>query len=165
MNVLYLHGLYSSPNAEKMAALHTLGLHVTCPQIDYARPDVFAWLTAMATQTKTQVIIGSSMGGYAGYYLSRLLGVPALLFNPAFEFAATTPPAVDKTGTYEPLQFFAIGTTDDVVLPPQTFNFLLLNKGNYTLWLDHAMAHQIPLQNFVTHCTRFIQTLKAGHDF
>jgi predicted esterase YcpF (UPF0227 family) len=159
MNTLYLHGLYSSPNAEKMAALQQLGHQPIAPHINYAQPGVFAWLYQMAVAQQAQCIIGSSMGGYAGFYLSRLLNVPALLFNPAFVFTSAAPPAVDKTGTHQPLQCFTIGTNDDVVIPSQTFDFLQQTPGNYTLWLAHDMAHQIPLAHFVTFSERFTTLL------
>lgn len=160
MRLLYLHGLYSSPNPEKMAALSALGLQPTNPQIDYARKDVFSWLHEMALDIKPAYIVGSSMGGYVGYYLAKLLNTPALLFNPAFRFKNTAAPEVEKESMHNPQFHIVMGAHDDVVLPHETLSFLLEAPGNYEIWLEHEMGHQVPLPFFAKYAQRFMMAQK-----
>lgn len=83
MNILYIHGLNSSLSPEKRSIVEKYG-SVEAPSIDYeSHPDRIQWLHDQYKDHKIDVIIGSSMGGFAGYHLSRWFKVPALLFNPA----------------------------------------------------------------------------------
>ncbi|MEO8773713.1 MAG: YqiA/YcfP family alpha/beta fold hydrolase, partial [Gelidibacter sp.] len=83
MNILYIHGLNSSLNEEKRLILERYG-NVNAPTIAYENnPDRIRWLHNRYKDAEINVIIGSSMGGFAGFHLSKLLKVPALLFNPA----------------------------------------------------------------------------------
>ncbi len=153
--VLYLHGLYSQPNPEKQAALEALGLEVHWPPIDYAQPDIFTELHELALNYRPHYLVGSSMGGYVGYYLAKMLDVPALLFNPAFHFAGEVQPPAVVEGPHTPPVTMVIGAHDDVVHPPRTFAFLVDHPGNYEIWLDHTLGHQIPLAQFALHTGRY----------
>src|SRR5690554_4666971 len=86
MNILYLHGLDSSLNDEKRAILEKYG-KVYAPLIDY-REDAnrVVFLIDEFKDKDIDVVIGSSMGGFAGYYIADALQRPALLFNPALAY-------------------------------------------------------------------------------
>lgn len=85
MNILYLHGLLGRLNDEKREVLENHG-KVFAPDIDYQNDlNTIAHLvkTFAEQEEEINVVIGSSMGGFAGWYVSNSLKRPALLFNPA----------------------------------------------------------------------------------
>src|SRR5690554_5185129 len=83
MNILYLHGLNGSLSPEKREILEHYG-NVFAPAIDYEKDSQsIATLSTSFNPQDINVIIGSSMGGFVGYYISNLFQCPALLFNPA----------------------------------------------------------------------------------
>ena len=72
MNILYIHGLNGSLSPEKQVFLERYG-NVEAPSLDYENnPDSIIWLYNHYKDAKIDVIIGSSMGGFAGYHLSKL---------------------------------------------------------------------------------------------
>jgi predicted esterase YcpF (UPF0227 family) len=87
MNTLYIHGLESSPVPGKIEIMQKLGLEVTALHLDYfLKPDSFEILKNEAIKNYVEFIIGSSYGGFLGYWLAEDLGLPCLLFNPAMAY-------------------------------------------------------------------------------
>ncbi len=80
--VLYLHGLESPQGGEKVDFLSTKAL-VHAPEMDYTRSDIFSFLIKTIEEFQPDVIIGSSMGGYAAYVLGALYKTPVVAYNPA----------------------------------------------------------------------------------
>lgn len=85
MRLIYLHGLDSSPNANKAIATQnhakTLGIDCICPDLNVPPSEVLAKVTALLDENC--VLIGSSLGGYFANLLSDLTGTPAILLNPS----------------------------------------------------------------------------------
>jgi predicted esterase YcpF (UPF0227 family) len=79
MRVLYLHGYEAKPNEERIAYLVSLGFDVYGPYIDYnKRPNIIEELL----EKDFDMVVGSSLGGYIGYFLSIHKEIPSILFNP-----------------------------------------------------------------------------------
>jgi hypothetical protein len=124
MNILYLHGLNGSLSSEKQKILERFG-NVHAPSIDYENnPDSINWLHKRYKDANIDLVIGSSMGGFAGYYLSKLFQGTSLLFNPAlayrsvFQNVPTTPQT--NNGTIN----IVLGAKDDIINPKSTLIFL-----------------------------------------
>ena len=83
MKILYLHGLESKLGQEKRAILEIFG-DVSAPDLDYFNnPEAIESILNTYEKEGIEVVIGSSMGGFAAYYVSTILKKPDLLFNPA----------------------------------------------------------------------------------
>ena len=83
MKILYLHGLESKLSQEKRAVLERFG-EVLAPHLDYYNnPETIESILNNYEKEGIDVVIGSSIGGFAAYYVSTVLKKPALLFNPA----------------------------------------------------------------------------------
>ena len=86
MNILFLHGLESKLSDEKRAILETYGT-VIAPDLEYkSNPNVIQNLYDEFKNQDINTIIGSSMGGFAGFHLANSLGICALLYNPALPY-------------------------------------------------------------------------------
>lgn len=151
MNILYIHGLNGSLSPEKQAILERYG-KVQAPSIDYENnPDSIKWLYAQYRDMQLDVLMGSSMGGFAVYHLSKLLQRPALVFNPALESRSVfqkTPDTPDSNGSFINI---VLGAKDSVVDPKSTLNYLgdlLKQAQNYSIHIRHNLEHRIPVEVF-----------------
>lgn len=97
-------------------------------------------------------IIGSSMGGFAGFYLTQLMQIPALLFNPALPYRTSVLqniPSIKKENNH--LLQIAIGNQDDVILAKDNLEFitkLFPVKCDFRLHLINELGHGIPIDIF-----------------
>ncbi len=151
MKILYIHGLDSKLSEEKKTILEKFGT-VLAPDLDYY-DDSNAIESILGKYEKEEInmVIGSSMGGFAAYYVSTVLEKPALLFNPALRKRSVeqTIPSVD-INSYT-LKYFVIGAQDDVVNPADTLNFISEIYNEFTdfhLHIRPQLAHGIPLNVF-----------------
>ena len=94
MNILYLHGLNGSLSDEKRTILEEYGT-VYSPAIDY-ESDVNSIenLRRQFVDGKIDVVMGSSMGGFAGYYLSIAFK------NPFFKIFRITAVQIDPLSVW-----------------------------------------------------------------
>lgn len=162
MNILYIHGLNSSLIPEKRIIVERFGI-VTAPFIDYeADPNRIEWLYHNHKNKDIDVIIGSSMGGFSGYHLSRLLQVPALLFNPALAERSVLQYVPKTSSTNGSNIQIVLGGKDDIVDPKKTLSFLagLMDQPqNYTISIRHDLEHRIPLSVFEVEIARFMKEI------
>ena len=125
MKTLYIHGLDSFPVPEKIKILENAGMEVTALHLDYrTQMDSFQILKQVILDQEIEFIVGSSMGGYIGYWLGEDLGLPCLLFNPAMSFSSSLDehrPAVENRLC--PARFVVIGTLDETVDPKKNIEF------------------------------------------
>lgn len=149
MNTLYIHGLDSSPRPDKLAVIRTWseveGLH-----LDYRhQPDSFNVLSSVIVENKISHIVGSSMGGYLGYWLAKRHGIPALLFNPALNMNSIGL-NVDVKGSEIPELVIVTGMLDDVVDPVDTAKFLKQQQAHEHILLlkCEELGHQIDMDTF-----------------
>jgi predicted esterase YcpF (UPF0227 family) len=87
MRTLYIHGLDSYPVPEKTEIMKDAGLKVVALHLNYREKlGIYETLKDTAVRKKVEFIVGSSLGGYLGYWLAEDLGLPCLLFNPAMHY-------------------------------------------------------------------------------
>jgi uncharacterized protein len=151
--VLYLHGLDSAPVASKTSGLANLGFTVIAPKIHYREEhDLYIRLRKLAVYFCPKVIIGSSLGGYTAFWLSRDLGIPAVLINPALSFYDEDPGLVPKniSLSHEPVYIYQ-GALDDTVKPELTRQWLRVHLPRFQpiLELAHDNGHQISATRFI----------------
>lgn len=162
MNILYLHGLNSSLSPEKRIVLERYG-NVEGPAIDYeSNPDCLIWLYNCYKNTEIDLVIGSSMGGFAGYHISKLFQVPALLFNPALANRSVVQNIPGTPETNGSSISVVLGAKDEIVNPQKTLNFigdLLMVSQDYNIQIRHDLEHQIPLAVFEEEVMRFMSVI------
>ena len=82
MKVTYLHGLESKQGGPKVDWLESHFEEVWAPGMNYREnPHLFEEILSQIEGT--DLIIGSSMGGWFAYLLGTRTGIPTILFNPA----------------------------------------------------------------------------------
>ena len=164
MNILYLHGLESRLSDEKRVVLENYG-SVIAPDLDYtSNPDMIQNLYDEFHQQNINAIIGSSMGGFAGFHLANALGVCALLYNPALPYRNSVvqniPPDLPKKQS--PLLRIVLGGQDEVVKAKDNLAFLSQNAGEFgdcTIEIVNGLAHQIPIDVFEEQTEAFFERL------
>lgn len=162
MNILYLHGLKSKLNSEKKMLLQKYGT-VFSPDILYAENSNSINDLYQEFRTKNiDVIIGSSMGGFSAYYLSKLLKIPALLFNPAFEFGETLLTIPKEITESNHLTQIVLGNLDDVIPAFQNLKYIIENiekSDELRLHLLNNMGHRIPFKVFEKETSLFFKSI------
>lgn len=153
MNILFLHGLESKLSEPKRAILEKYG-QVIAPDLDYkSNPNMIEFLFNTYQNQKIDVIIGSSMGGFAGYYLAQLLNLPSMLYNPALPYRNTIEQIVPSNipMNHPKSMRIILGGQDNVIKTKDNLAFLAENctdKTDYTIVILKDLAHQIPFDVF-----------------
>lgn len=160
MKILYLHGLESKLSAEKRLILEEFG-EVVAPDLDYyAYENCIEWVFEKYKNESFDVIIGSSMGGFAGFYLSQMVQKPAFLFNPALKERSVLQeiPNVDFVKTKITI---LLGVKDEVVPNEKTLDFLenFKTDSQITILINHQMAHGVPISVFKNELTNYLKKL------
>lgn len=152
MRTIYIHGLDSSPKTEKIEILTENKLVVSALHLNYREEtEVYEKIKKAALDTEAQFIIGSSLGGYLGYWLSHDLKLPCFLFNPALHYEASfgwALPNIEEKGC--PLRLVALGANDDIVDPNRNWEYFMQNKDNTKQKVIKCswLAHEIDLDTF-----------------
>ena len=165
MNILYLHGLESKLSPRKRLILEQFYGNVHAPDLDYSvnplQPE--AILHALP-DVEINVVMGSSMGALNAWYVSELLGRPALLFNPPLARYPYVQPATPYEAKYVKASSFKqilLGGSDQVVDPKETLNFLSqhLQQNELFITIDPRLQHQIPIDHFEEQAKQFFGRL------
>ncbi len=149
--ILYLHGLDSKPNEEKIAILENgFGLAVIAPKLDYYASEgstqLFDSLCERIRKLRIDGIVGSSFGGFMGFYLSSQFNIPAYLFNPALHSRA-----IDVKVEYpknSPQKVIFLGKHDDVIDPERTKKFLVDHDYKNYFVVEEDFGHALPVEVF-----------------
>jgi pimeloyl-ACP methyl ester carboxylesterase len=146
--VLYLHGLESKQGGSKVEYL-TQTSSVFAPQMDYSNPQLAIVLEMMYQQFQPDVIIGSSMGGYAASYIASKYPVDVILLNPVTK--TQLPSGVQKLDFLLDLSgerkvILSVGYADDVVDPFETFK-AMVDFPNVNI-IRGTHSHRTPLNVF-----------------
>ncbi len=151
MNILYLHGLNGSLKPEKRNILEAYGT-VIAPSIDYQNnSNAISWLYDSYTDKSIDVVIGSSMGGFAGFHLSKLFQVPALLFNPALAKRSVPQHIIETPKNNNTSIDIVLGAKDTVINPKDTLHYIgePLNAGQpIDIKIHPYLEHRIPVAVF-----------------
>ena len=148
MHILYIHGLDSSPNPDRIGWLEQAGHQVSALHLDYRQqPDAFAILKAYAQAQGCTYLVGSSLGGFLGFWLGETLGLPGLLFNPAMTLVTLEEARIDPaTPRRAPARWVVLGAQDDTVDPRANEAFFAqpVNQAPYQRvvtcqWLGHQI--------------------------
>ncbi len=159
---IYLHGLNSFLNEEKRFLLqkHT---EVIAPNMDYRnQPDAYQYIINLAQKEGINLIIGTSMGGFLGYYLSLGLNLPALLFNPALPHRSVPMeiPQMDKNRTN--YLRVILGGQDDIINPKENLNWLTEHeKGEMDIKWVNTLGHRIPKDVFAQELSDFYTFIRT----
>lgn len=162
MNILYLHGLESQLSPEKRLILEKYG-DVIAPDLDYkSNPNIIQNLYAEFKNQSINAIIGSSMGGFAGYYLANSLGVRAMLYNPALPYRTSIEQFVPEIVAKHPLVNLRIvlGGLDNVIMAKDNLTFFAENydfERNYQIIIRKELGHQIPTAVFEKETNAFFE--------
>ena len=150
MKTLYIHGLDSSPKQEKTEIMqqysNVIALHLNYRE----QPDSFDILSDVIERESITHIIGSSLGGYLGFWLAEKYALPCLLFNPAIGMKSIELNIKIDNGKC-PNRLIVVGENDDTVLPKETLNFLQSHDSSYCkqrVVMCNDLAHQIDLGTF-----------------
>lgn len=164
MNILYLHGLLGHLNEEKRQILKHYG-QVFAPDLDYQNdPDSIENLVQKYAdhEEEINVVIGSSMGGFAGWYVSKALQRPALLFNPALAKRSVPQSVPSYENSSLNFRQVVLGVEDDVVNPADTLQFIssqLPGAADLRIHVRQYLAHRIPVDVFEEEVGRFFGEL------
>ena len=164
MNILFLHGLESKLSEKKRAILEIYGTVLT-PDLDYkSNPDAIQNIYDEFKNQNINAIIGSSMGGFAGFHLANGFGICALLYNPALPYRTSIiqniPSHLPKKQS--PLMRIVLGGQDDVIRAKDNLAFLAQNFSELkecTIQIINELGHQIPVAIFKKQTEDFFQEL------
>lgn len=165
MNILYIHGLDSKLSAEKRDILERFG-KVHAPDINYyENKNAINSILDYYPEVEIDIVMGSSMGAFAGYHVADILDRPALLFNPALEHRSVEQYIPEVTGSHSKLKHIILGQQDEVVSPRDTLDYLMNNLNPVThlhLHLVPRMGHNIPVKFFEEEVSAFFKSLGHG---
>lgn len=162
MNILYLHGLDSKLSPEKREILEVFG-EVIAPDIDYYNnTNTIDLLFNEFKDQSIDVVIGSSMGGFAGYYLSKLINSTSLLFNPALPFRTIEQLVPEIKNDLNNSITIIIGNKDIIINPRDNINYLLNNidpQNNIRIQIINKLEHQISVDIFKIEIENFFESI------
>ena len=154
MRILFLHGLESQPNCQKVKWLQDQGHRVQSPKIDYHDDRSYEKIYKLTRHNNYDVIIGSSMGGWFAWNLGKELGRPVLLLNPALHNRSVNPIIGEWAGEEKKGSkvFLAIGNDDIIINPVKTLQWLRDNDKldwNPNNCLEGEYGHRTPVETFI----------------
>ena len=164
MNILFLHGLESKLSDEKRAILETYGT-VIAPDLEYkSNPNVIQNLYDEFKNHDINTIIGSSMGGFAGFHFANSLGICTLLYNPALPYRNSIEQIIPNNLKVResPLMRIILGGQDEIIKAKDNLAFLSQNSKpntDYTIVIKNDLAHQIPVDVFKEETKAFFKSL------
>lgn len=162
MNILYIHGLDSKLSAEKREILERFG-NVYAPDLNYYKDkNAITSILDSFPEVEIDIVMGSSMGGFAGYHVSNALERPALLFNPALLHRSVEQKIPEDVNSHNNLKHIVLGQDDEVVSPQDTLDYLMNNLNPVThlhLHLVPQMGHNISVEFFEYEVRIFFEKL------
>ena len=165
--ILFLHGLESKANCDKVGFLRSLGHIVTSPKINYREDNCYDNLKTLVKYNTYDVIIGSSMGGWVAWNLGKDLGIPVLLLNPAVHSRSIDIDIEPVRESKASKVFLAIGLADDIIDPDTTIDWL--NKHDKLDWnmnntYKAIYGHRTSVERFIDIWVHFEKDIEAANE-
>jgi len=157
-NLLYLHGLDSTLSNEKRTILEKQ-FNVIAPIIDYRIDNIDEIIVSIFENNQIQAVVGSSMGGYLTYHISRQRDLPCLLFNPALFMRSVVIRFTAQTHypDYNNKMNIVLGKKDMVVSSTTTYQELVkdntIDRINFGIY-SH-LEHRIDIITFEKEFSKF----------
>jgi hypothetical protein len=148
MKILYLHGYQGSPNWDRIEYLESLGHEVIAPQIDYDNEHNF-FMDLL--EIDFDFIVGNSLGGFVGFYLSIYKGRSSICMNPPLYMDLKVRMNLPLGYKIKGCQNISIiiGGDDDIVDPKKTFDWLVKNKPTANVKIVDNMGHRFNINTFI----------------
>ena len=144
MNTIWMHGMGGSPNQEKIALMEKYGLTTHALHMDYSNePQRFEILRDYCLEHEIKFLVGSSFGGFMGFWLSEELGLPCLLLNPAVSLSGknkTKPQSM--TRLISKLCLVAVGDQDSQIDHQRTLKFMDKDRRDGKTILTKVMENE-----------------------
>jgi len=152
MKILYLHGYKGKPNKRRIKYLEEMGFEVIAPYINYDKhPNVIE----NYKDIDYNYVIGNSLGGYVGFYLSEYKKIPSILINPPLymnlnETIGLNIVFPEITTSCLETQTVILGSDDDIVEPKQVIEWLTTNKPHcVNVDIIEDMGHKYTKKQFI----------------
>ncbi len=147
--ILYLHGLESKQGGAKVNYLASQHF-VYAPALNYREPHCFEQLYNQISTHTFDIFIGSSMGGYFAFELSKVVPVKnVILLNPALPYRSI--PMLIPTFTLlnqTPHYHLHLGKNDPIINPQATIMFLEQQQIPHQVsWYDYG--HRTPIETII----------------
>lgn len=157
--ILYLHGLNSIPNSDRINFLEKYyDTNVSAPQLDYyssiGSTKLFSELLELIRIEKIRLIIGSSFGGYFGFHLSEYTNKPAILMNPALAQGSIVVPVLNKFN--DTTKIIMLGKNDDIINPLGTKKYLIEKFYKNTIIIEGDYGHITPRKPFENTVNKYL---------
>ncbi len=125
MRAIWIHGMGAKPNKEKIKMMERYGLTTHALHIDYIRePKYFEILRDYCKKNSIEFLVGSSHGGFLGFWLSEELSIPCLLLNPALSLRLKTKTKPNVSRLSSKLCIVALGGKDKIIDHEKTLHFM-----------------------------------------
>jgi uncharacterized protein len=152
MRILYIHGLDSRPNPERISSLESNGHQVYALHLDYRlERNAYARLRQLSRDKRVEFLVGSSLGGLMAFWLGEELGLPCLLYNPAVYYGRDQANIVVQQQLGCPARWVVIGDEDDVVDPEISWQYFqdISPQVNFQRVIRYqGLGHQIDPSTF-----------------
>lgn len=147
MKIAYLHGLDSNNVGPKNKWLKSI-FTTFDPFIDYREKNIYQSIKTQVSDFNPDIIVGSSMGGYFAYLISKELNIKTLLFNPALHSRSYQPDMNGlEIGKFNPEMFFIFGKNDAIINPLKTVE-IMKNEGKENFKILNY-GHNTPIEDFI----------------
>jgi hypothetical protein len=157
--ILYLHGLESSNVGDKVDFLKERAV-VLAPSIDYRKSNIEEELMYMIESFQPDLVIGSSMGGYAALNLGNYFDIPVIAFNPAIHSRSFDPAfkeLVEQDPHFNFIPTIVLGLKDDVINPSKTVDIFDNADFEIQYELYPELGHRISFDVFVDIYNKYVK--------
>ncbi|MBK8348842.1 MAG: hypothetical protein IPL08_14955 [Saprospiraceae bacterium] len=158
---LYIHGLDGFLSEDKKNILSEYS-QIIAPILDFRTNNkTYYDLKQLIIENEIETIIGTSMGGFLGYYLSLHAALPALLFNPALPFRNVEQDVPDQKIKRTSYLRVIIGGKDDIIDPRSNMDWIIKNeRGEVDIHWINTLGHRIPINIFEKEVVDFYNICK-----
>jgi len=165
MQILYFHGLDSVLNPVKKEILEKY-YTVISPVLDYRNNNqVVKIFYDKFKNEKIDVVMGTSMGGYVAYYLSFMLNLPCMVFNPALPYKNVLQFLPELKTERNKFLYVVLGKQDNIIKAKDSLEFLQNTTSkheNIRVTILNQLEHQIPIDVFESEINIFFELLKLN---